>query len=170
MPCKLLQAAFLVSYIWFIKRDVAKAVRILDKIISEDKHNQSARILLSSIYMTDKEYKTIEYGKRVVQLLADNIWYCNLDGINLLIGTINHYRLVNNDCYFDACEMRAKLLGKDRKILVQLIKFIDKYVGRPIDFIWKIFFVSLSYAIALVFGSVRFLIFYVPNLIRMLFR
>jgi hypothetical protein len=163
--CKLLKASLLCSSVWFVKRDLDQAVIILRKLIDDDKHEQTAKVMLSQIYMSDKKYQTPEYGNEVVQLLGSIIWYGNSHGLNLLLATIKHYHLVDSEYYFDAIKAKAKLEGKYNKKF-KLLDFVHKNVASPIDFIWSKSFLIISYIIAFIFASIRFLIFYVPTLIR----
>lgn len=167
--CKLLKASSLVSFVWYIKRDLDQAVIILRKLIDEDKHEQTAKVLLSQIYMSDKKYQTPEYGNEVVQLLGSIIWYGNLHGLNLLLATIKHYRLVDSEYYIEALKAKAKLEGKYGNKF-KVFNFFYKNIAPPIDFIWNKSFLIISYIIAFIFASVRLLIFYIPNLIRLFFK
>jgi hypothetical protein len=163
--CKLLKASLLVSHEWYVKRDSEEAELILRKLIGDDRHEQTAKVILSQIYMSDKKYQSPEYGNEVVQLLGSIIWYGNLHGLNLLLATIKHYRLVDNEYYLDALKAKAKLEGKYGKKF-KVFNFVYKYVSTPIDFIWNKSFLIISYIVAFIFASIRFLIFYVPALIR----
>jgi hypothetical protein len=167
--CKLLKASLLVSHEWYIKRDLEEAELILRKLIDDDKHEQTAKVLLSQIYMSDKKYQTPEYGNEVVQLLGSIIWYGNLHGLNLLLATIKHYRIGNSEYFLDALKAKAKLEGKYGNKF-KVFNFFYKNIAPPIDFIWNKSVLIISYIIAFIFASVRFLIFYIPNLIRLFFK
>jgi hypothetical protein len=164
--CKLLKASLLVSHEWYVKRDSEEAELILRKLIDDDKYEQTAKVMLSQIYMSDKKYQTLEYANEVVQLLGSIIWYGNLHGLNLLLATIKHYRLVDSEYYIEALKAKAKLEGKYGKKF-KVFSFFYKNIAPPIDFIWNKSFLIISYIIAFIFASVRFLIFYITNLIRL---
>jgi hypothetical protein len=164
--CKILKASLLGSSAWYIKRDLDQAVIILKKLINDDKHEQTAKVILSQIYMSDKKYETPEYGNEVVQLLGSIIWYGNLQGLNLLLATIKHYHLVDSEYYFSALKAKAKLVGK-YNTKFKLFDFVHRNIAPPLDFIWRTSLFIVSYFLALIFASVRFLIFYIPNLIRL---
>lgn len=164
-PCKLLKASLLVSHEWYVKRDSEEAELILRKLIDDDKHEQTAKVMLSQIYMSDKKYQTPEYGNEVVQLLGSIIWYGNLHGLNLLLATIKHYRIGDSEYFLDALKAKAKLEGKYGNKF-KVFNFFYKNIAPPIDFIWNKSFLIISYIIAFIFSSVRFLIFYIPYWIR----
>jgi len=164
--CKILKASLLVSFEWYIKRDLEQAEIILKKLLNENKHEQTARILLSQIYTGEKKYQTIEKGKEAVQLLARNIWYGNLLSLNLLLATIKYYHLFDSECFLDALKMKAKLEGKYKKTRFRVIGFLWK-AAKPIDIFYKSCTLVISYILAFIFASVRFVIFYIPNLIRL---
>ncbi len=167
--CKLLKASLLASFEWYMKRDLEQAVMILRKLINDDRHEQTARIMLSQIYMSDKKYQTLEYGKEVVQLLAGNIWYSDLQNINLLLAIIVRYNLTDSEYFLDAVKMKAKLEGKYSSLKFRIFGLFLKII-KPIGIIYSSFVLIMSYILAFILASARLLIFYIPNLIRQFFR
>jgi hypothetical protein len=168
--CKILKAILLTSFEWYVKRDIEEAEVILREIINEDKNEVTAKIILSQIYMNDKKYRTPEHGKEVIQLLGSIIWYGNLPSTNLLLATIKHYKLFDSEYFLDALKAKAKLEGKYSATKFMLFKFFYKTVATCVDSIWKISVLIVSYFAAFILASVRVLIFYIPNLIRLWFK
>jgi hypothetical protein len=89
-----------------------------------------------------------------------------LHSLNLLFATINHYHLSDSGCFIDALKMKAKLEGKYSKTKFRFAGFLWK-AAKPIDMFYKSCILVISYTLAFIFASVRFVIFYIPNLIRL---
>lgn len=167
--CLILKSRLLVSFDGYIKRDVNLAVRILKEIIKKNKHDHEAKLVLSQIYLMEEQFKNHNYEKKIVKLLSDVVWYCDLNAINLYLSTIKKYQLYDEKNFIQALEMKAKLEGKNKKVQFKIFKFFW-FLSKPLDAVWKFLVLILSFIIAFILASLRVAFFFLNNLIRLIIK
>lgn len=167
--CLKLKSRLLVSFTGYIKRDVNLAVGILKEIIEKNKYDHEAKLVLSQIYLQDDQFKNQSYAKEAVKLLSDSYWYCDINAINLYLGIIKKYKLLDENNFMAALEMKAKLEGKNKKIILKFLK-IFRFFSKPLDAAWRFLVLILSSIIAFILASIRVAFYYLSVFIRSFFK
>lgn len=167
--CLILKSRLLVSFSGYIKRDVNLAVGILNEIIEKNKHDHGAKLFLSQIYLQDDQFKNEAYAVDAVKLLSDSYWYCDLNAINLYLGTIIKYKIYDEKNYVAALEMKAKLEGKNNKLMFKAFK-VFWLLSKPLDSALKFLVLILSFIIAFILAAIRVTFFYLSVFIRRFFK